>query len=157
MAKMAGAMTGANLSPNHGTAGVSLLDQVFRLERRGETRPARAAVKRVNRSEQPLARHDIHANTWLFVVPIVVIKWPFCFVTLRRLLLLGEKRRKGGATIPVGTHLDRRGAAMRSILPFPLIANAAPTLGGIKGRFNHDSYPPSYFHFNEVINGKQES
>src|SRR5262249_34830252 len=87
MTEMAVAMTGANLSPNHVMAGVSLLDHIFRLDRPGETRPAAVAVKLVKRSEQRLARYDVHVNTRLFVVPISIIKWPFRPVTLRHLVL----------------------------------------------------------------------
>src|SRR5215510_9433068 len=93
MAKMAVAMTGANLSPNQAMAGVRLLDYIFKLERPGEARPARVTVKLVDRSKQRLARHDIHVNARLFVVPIGVIKWWFCSVTLRHLVLLGRKTR----------------------------------------------------------------
>src|SRR5262245_66646601 len=105
MAKMAVALTGANLSPNQAMAGVRLLDHIFRLERLGEARPARVTVKLVNRSKQRLARHDIHVNTRLFVVPIGVIKRRFCRVTLRHLILLGRKTRYGFRILVILRHM----------------------------------------------------
>src|SRR5215510_12194774 len=105
MAKMAVAMTGANLSPNHAMAGVSLLDHIFRLDRPGEARPARVTVKLVDRSKQRLARHDIHVNTRIFVVPIGVIKWWFCSVTLRHLILLGRKAGYGFRILVIFRHM----------------------------------------------------
>src|SRR5262245_24540277 len=105
MAKMAFSMTGANLSPNQAMAGVSLLDHIFRLERPGEARPARVTVKLVERSKQRLARHDIHVNTRLFVVPKVVIKRRFCCVTLRHLVLLGRKAGYGFRILVILRHL----------------------------------------------------
>src|SRR5215475_7248595 len=105
MAKMAVAMTGANLNPNQAMAGVSLLDHVFRLDRPGEARPARIAVKLVDRNKQRLARHDIHVNTRLFVVPIGVIKRRFCSVTLRRMVLLERKTRYGFRILVILRHM----------------------------------------------------
>src|SRR5215510_836837 len=105
MAKMAVAMTGTNLSSDHSVAGVSILDHIFRLERPGEARPSRVAVKLVNRSKQRLARHDIHVNTRLFVVPIGVIKQRFCPVTLRHLVLLGRKMRYGFRILVILRHM----------------------------------------------------
>src|SRR5262249_48871562 len=104
MARMAVPMTGANLSPNQAMAGVGLLDNIFRIERRGEARPARVTVKLVNRSKQRLARHYIHVNTRLFVVPIGVIKRRFCSVTLRHLVLLGRKTRYGFRILVILRH-----------------------------------------------------
>src|SRR5262245_22053867 len=105
MAKMAFAMTGANLSQNQAMAGVSLLDHIFRLELPGEARPARATVKLVDRSKKRLARHDIHVNTRFFVVPIGVIERWFCSVTLRRLVLFGRKMRYGFRILVIFRHM----------------------------------------------------
>src|SRR5262245_50351119 len=105
MAKMAFAMTGANLSPNQAMAGVGLLDHIFGLDRPGEARPARAAVKLVDRSKQRLARHDIHVNARLFVVPIGVIKRRLCRVTLRHLVLLGRKARYDFRILAILRHM----------------------------------------------------
>src|SRR5215468_11700161 len=104
MAKMAVAMTGANLNPSQAMAGVSLLDHIFRLDRPGEARPARVTVKLVDRSKQRLARHDIHVNTRLFVVPKGVIKRRFCCVTLRHLVLLGGKTSYGFRILVILRH-----------------------------------------------------
>src|SRR5215472_199246 len=104
MAKMAVSMTGANLSPNHAMAGVSLLDHIFKLERFGEARPATVAVKLVKRSKQWLARYDIHVNARLIVVPIGVIKWPFRSVTLRHPVLLGRKTGYGFRILVILRH-----------------------------------------------------
>ncbi len=105
MAEMAAAMTEANLSPNHAMAGVNILDHIFWLDRLGEARLARVAVKFVNRSKQWLARHDIHVNTWLLVVPIGIIKRRFCFVTLCHTVLPGRKTRYGFGILMISRHM----------------------------------------------------
>src|SRR5262245_24979687 len=125
MAKMAVAMNGANLSSDHAVTGVSLLDHIFRLERPGEARPAGVAVKLVDRSKQRLARHDVHVNARLCVVPIGVIKRRLCCVTLRHLVLLGRKSRYGFRILVILRHMLTW--IQRSTTSFPTASLASIT------------------------------
>src|SRR6185312_8192244 len=73
MTQMAVAVLGADLGADHAVAGVVFFDHVGSLDRFAETRPAAVALEFVERSEQRLARHDVHvqARFTVFVKSVV--------------------------------------------------------------------------------------
>src|SRR5688572_13787939 len=77
----------ADLRPPGKERVVWLLDDISRLERPGETGPSRAGVVLVPRTEQRLARYDVHINPVFLVVPIGIVEWRFRGVLLRHFVL----------------------------------------------------------------------
>ncbi len=84
-----------------------------------EARPTRAAVGVVHRSEQRLARGDIHVDAWLLVVPICicVVEWPFRSVTLCHAVLLGRKTGYSIWIFVVLRHISRMLFRSRMLIP----------------------------------------
>src|SRR5581483_2988464 len=83
MARVTVSMSGAHLVSSNAVAGIHVLDHVFRFDRLGKARPTTAAIELVHRSEQRLARHHIDIESWLFVVPVFVLKRSLRPVLLR--------------------------------------------------------------------------
>ena len=97
VSKVAVGMRRTYLSLNHTPAHIPALDDVAGLDRLNEARPSRAAVKLVKRGEERLARDDVHVNSGLFVVPILVLERPFGPVLLRESVLFrGESEKASG-------------------------------------------------------------
>src|SRR6185312_847684 len=90
MSEMAVAIAGANLGPDHAVAGVAVFDDILRLDRPGEARPAGAAVEFVDRGEERLAGHHVDVDPGLLVVPIGVVEGPLRPVLLGHAELLGR-------------------------------------------------------------------
>ena len=63
-----------HLSSFHGIRIVGFFQNFFGVNRLGETRPAAARIKLVQRTEQRFAGHDVHINARCVVVPVGVVK-----------------------------------------------------------------------------------
>src|SRR3954465_9837618 len=87
------AMACPNFRLHHAVADIGVLYNIFALDRLSETRPACMAVKFIDRSEQWFARHDVHINARLFIVPIGVVKGALSPISLSDAVLLGREVR----------------------------------------------------------------
>src|ERR1043166_7366510 len=105
MAKVTVSMSRAHLGSSNAVAGVHVLDHVFRFDRLRKARPTRAAVELVHRSEQWLAPPDIDIESWLFVVPVFVLKRSLRAVLLRDPVLFWRQQRHCLGIFVVCLHL----------------------------------------------------
>ena len=74
MAKMSIALPGSDFRALSSATCVPLLFELLLRDRLGETRPARPAIKFIQRSEEGLAANDVDVNTGFVVVPIRILK-----------------------------------------------------------------------------------
>src|SRR3954468_2011696 len=98
-------MARPDFRPRHAVADLGILYNIFALDRFSETRPARMAVKFIDRSEQWFARHHVHINARLFVVPIGVVKGALSPISLSNAVLLGREARYSVGIFVVCRHM----------------------------------------------------
>src|SRR5262245_5358576 len=75
----------------HAVRGIAVLADVGRLEGTHEARPTRPRVELVGRREQGLARHHVHVDSGLVVIPELVVEGRLGGAALRDLVLLGSE------------------------------------------------------------------
>ena len=92
MAKVTVAMSRANLGPRHAVADIGVLDNIFGLDRFVKLGQPVWLSNLFDRSEQRFARHHVHINTWLFVVPIGVVKGALRAICCVTRYCSGERR-----------------------------------------------------------------
>ena len=88
MAEMRIARFSADLNPLHPVRSIALFRYVILLNGLGETRPTRAAVELIERTEERFARDYIDVNSRLVIVPVRVVKRGFRAALTRYLVLV---------------------------------------------------------------------
>src|SRR5665213_385111 len=74
MAEVRVPVRGADLSADHAVTAVLVFDDVGWLQWCGEARPSTRAVELIGGGKEWLARHDVHVEASLLVVPELVVE-----------------------------------------------------------------------------------